>query len=104
MHKGNRRCGLKLCLSSLLSIFLVRAFAAADDFSQGESLPFIIYFGKKIYCHVLLRWKAELFQPCIQVYLLITLQIYFSPGSEIYPKKVPLKLFRQLSFEICQRN
>ncbi|XP_054709710.1 cadherin EGF LAG seven-pass G-type receptor 3-like [Uloborus diversus] len=36
MHKGCSRCGLKLCLSSLLSLFLLHALAAADDFSQDD--------------------------------------------------------------------
>ncbi|GFQ85505.1 cadherin EGF LAG seven-pass G-type receptor 2 [Trichonephila clavata] len=36
MHKRTIRCGLKLCLSSLLSFFLLHAFATADDFSQDD--------------------------------------------------------------------
>ncbi|KFM63488.1 Fat-like cadherin-related tumor suppressor-like protein, partial [Stegodyphus mimosarum] len=36
MHKGTVRCGLKLCLSSLLSVFLLNASAKADDFSQDD--------------------------------------------------------------------
>nr|XP_015921109.1 protocadherin Fat 4 isoform X2 [Parasteatoda tepidariorum] len=36
MHKRTVRCGLKLCLSNLLSIFLFVAFATADDFSQDD--------------------------------------------------------------------
>ncbi|KAF8784600.1 Protocadherin-15 like protein [Argiope bruennichi] len=36
MHKRTIRCGLKLCLSSLLSFFLLHEFATADDFSQDD--------------------------------------------------------------------
>lgn len=48
MYKGSHRCGLKLCLSSLLSIFLLRAFATADDFSQGKFLFHLSFISAKL--------------------------------------------------------